>query len=387
MRRTDEAQRAQLHETFAALCRIPSPTGDERACADLVAGELRGMGLAVEEVDPPPGAATGNLLARIPPSGAELGSILLCTHLDTVPPDPPIEPEVREGGWVNAGQGILGADNKAAVALAVELARRLTREASDAPPRAGLELLFTVSEETGLMGASAFQVSRLQSSFGYVLDHASPIGEIITASPTYHLVRAEIMGRAAHAGIRPEEGRSAVAAAARAIAAMELGRLDADTTANVGTIRGGTAPNVVPERCVVEAEVRSLEEARAEAVVTELVDHLGDAAGGAACDVDVTVEVLFRGYRARPREPAIELAERALRAAGYEPRHVRSGGGSDANALRLAGFPCVNLANGTERAHEPTERVSLQALEDMFEVMAGLLELAAIGGPATVPGQ
>ena len=384
MRRAGPVARRRLHETFAALCRVPSPSGAERACAELVRHELAAIGLSVDEVDPPPGAATGNLLARIPPTLEGAPTVLLCTHLDTVPPLPPIQPVLRDGGWVNDGRGILGADNKAAVAVALELARHLS-EQGGSTPHAGLELLFTVSEETGLQGAGAFNVRRLESSFGYVLDHASPIGEIITASPTYHRIRAEFAGRAAHAGIRPEEGRNAIVAAAHAIAAMELGRLDEQTTANVGLIGGGTAANVVAERCTLEAEVRSLDPERAEAVVTQLVDHLGDAAGAAACDVDVTVEVMFRGYRASRREAAVELAERALREVGYEPRHVRSGGGSDANALRLAGLPCVNLANGTERAHEPGERVSAQALEDMLEVVMVLFELAGQPSAERVP--
>src|SRR5207237_1652450 len=126
-------------------------------------------------------------------------------------------------------------------------------------------------------------------SFGYVFDHASPIGEIVIASPSYHRIEAEFHGRAAHAGIRPEDGRSAIAAAAHGIAAMRLGRLDAETTANVGKIAGGTNTNVVPERCRIEAEARSLDETRVEAVATQMIDHLQDAADAAACDLDFTV--------------------------------------------------------------------------------------------------
>jgi tripeptide aminopeptidase len=372
VRRATDAQRARLHDTFAALCRIESPSGNELACAQWIGAELRGVGLDVEEDRGYGGSNAPNLLARVPGAGDR--SILLCAHMDTVPPLAAIEPVIVDGGWENANDGILGADNKAAVAVLLELARRLV--SADPPPDTGVELLFTVSEENGLHGAKAFDPARLRSTLGYVMDQASPIGEVVIAAPTYHRIVAHIQGRAAHAGVRPEEGRSAIVAAARAIASMELGRLDAETTANVGTIRGGTATNVVPERCELEAEVRAIDEVRVEQVVTEIIDHLQDGADATECDLDVTVERMFKGYRLKGRPPEIALAEQALRVCGYEPRQINTGGGSDANALRAAGFPCTNLANGTERNHEPGERVSVDALEGMLEVAIALVDEA-----------
>jgi tripeptide aminopeptidase len=345
-----------------------------------VAAELRAMGIEVQEDEagPAAGADAGNLFARIP--GRSDRWLMLCAHLDTVPPTAPIEPELHDGAWRNANPSILGADNKAAVAVMLELARWLTGDgAAEGPeaPEVGLELVFTVSEETGLHGAKHFDTGRLQSPFGYVFDHASPIGEIIVASPTYQRLVAEIHGRAAHAGLMPEQGRNAIAAAASAIAQMTLGRLDQETTCNVGTITGGTTTNVVPERCRVESEVRGIDEGRVEQVLTEMIDRFQDAVDAAECDLDVTVERMFTGYRTKPRAPHVVLAESALGACGYQPRHVSTGGGSDANAFNLAGFPCVNLANGTERAHQPDERVSAAALEGMFDVAIALTEHAA----------
>lgn len=375
MRRVSDAERARLNDTFAALCRIESPSGRERACADRVTEELRGLGLEVEEdgagVDA--GSDAGNLLVRLP--GARAQSILLCAHLDTVPPLAPIDPVIVDGGWENAADGILGADNKAAVAILLELAHRFA--AGGERPPVGLELLFTVSEENGLRGATAFDTSRLSSEFGYVFDHATPIGGIVLAAPTYDRIVAVFHGRAAHAGIRPEEGRSAIVAAARAIAAMRLGRLDDETTANVGIIAGGTAINVVPERCRVQAEVRGTDDARVEQVIAEIVDHLHDAANDAECDLDVTVERLFRGYRTKPNAPQIVAAEQALRACGYQPHHLVTGGGSDANVFHAAGLPCANLADGSERNHQPGERISVDALESMLEVAIELVDSAA----------
>ena len=250
MRPASDAERARLNDTFAALCRIPSPFGHERACSDHVRGELRAMRHRGGGATP-----RGNLLARLPGRGER--SILLCAHLDTVDDGGvPIEPVIVDGGWENANDGILGADNKAAVAVILELARRCSVEGSPV----GIELLFTIGEENALEGAKEFDVARLQSDFGYVFDHATPIGEVVTASPTYFRLAADFHGRAAHAGIRPEAGRSAILAAAHAIARMPLGRIDEQTTANVGSIQGGAgSTNIVPERCRILAETRSLD--------------------------------------------------------------------------------------------------------------------------------
>jgi tripeptide aminopeptidase len=376
VRPSSEVERRRLNDTFAELCAIPSPFGQERAMADRVAGELRSLGYEVEEDDAAAasGAQCGNLLARIP--GREERSVVLCAHLDTVPHDGTIEPVLVDGGWESAGDTILGADNKATVAVLLGLAHRAAVEGVPV----GVELVFTVSEENALAGAKAFDVSRLRSQFGYVFDHASPIGEIVVASPTYVRLEAELIGQAAHAGIRPEAGRSAILAAAKAIAAMRLGRIDEETTANISRIEGGApGTNIVPERCRILGEARSLSEASVEAVVAEMVDRLHDGANDPACecDLDVTLERLFQGYRHRGNTPPVLAAEEALRACGYEPRRMTTGGASDANAFEAAGFSCTNLANGTERNHEPGERVAQACLEGMLDVTYALLDALA----------
>jgi tripeptide aminopeptidase len=383
VRPASQAERARLNDTFAALCRIPSPFGRERACFDHVAGELRRLGVEVTEdgAAAAAGAECGNLHARIEarprPGGdgqAPARTILLCAHLDTVSVDGPIEPVIVDGGWENEHDAILGADNKAAIAVMLEVVRRVRVEGSPV----GIELLFTVSEENGLAGAKQVERGTLRSEFGYVFDHASPIGEVVVAAPTYYRIGADFHGKAAHAGIRPEDGRSAIVAAAQAIAAMPLGRVDAETTANVGSIHGGVgSTNVVAERCAVLAEARSLDADKAETTVARIVDAFTDGAAAAECDVDLSVEKLFTGYRLRPSAPVVAAAEAALHASGYDPRRIATGGASDANALEAIGIPCVNLANGTERNHEPTERVSVAALEGMLDVALALLDAAA----------
>ena len=374
MRPASEVERRRLNETFARLCAIPSPFGSERACAEAVARELRTMGLDVEEdgAAPETGAECGNLLARI--AGRAERTILLCAHLDTVPEAGDIEPVVDDGAWVSRGDTILGADNKAAVAVILEVARRCAVEGSPV----GLELLFTVSEENALAGAKAFDVRSLVSDWGYVFDHASPIGEIIVAAPTYYRFEAEFRGTPAHAGIRPEDGRSAIQAAARAIGTMPLGRIDEETTANVGSIEGGQrgGTNIVAARCRVVGEARSLDPGKADDTIAAIIAHIHDAANTPACfcDVDVTTERLFDGYRHATNAPAVLAAEDALRACGYTPQRRTTGGGSDASAFEANGFHCTNLANGTERNHEPDERVSVAALEGMLDVTFALLD-------------
>ncbi len=374
------SERRQLGELFVELCRIESPSGRERACAERVSAELRELGIDVQEDDAASttGANCGNLLARIAaapeqlasPESAERRGVLLCAHMDTVPLAAPIEPVLVEGGWENANEGILGADNKAAVAVLLALARRFSRE----PPPLDVELLFTVGEEASLAGAHAFDATGLRSDFGYVFDHASPIGEIVLASPSHFRIEVALRGTAAHAGVRPERGRSAILAAAHAISRIPHGRLDGETTVNVGTIAGGSAMNVVPEACGFVAEVRALDAERAEGLAAELVDRVHEAANlrHCECDVDISVQRTFSGYRTAASAPAVGAAERALRTCGYEPVRIASGGASDANALLAQGFTVVNLANGTEHNHEPQERVALAALEGMLDVALAL---------------
>jgi tripeptide aminopeptidase len=363
-------ERERLVADFVRLCEIESPSGRERAMADALTEELRTLGLEVEEdvTAEETGAGAGNLFAHIPgPEGAR--TIVLCAHMDTVPLDAPVQVSREDGVLTNRHEAILGADNKAAITTILGAARQLVRDGSPV----GVELVFTTSEERALRGAKALDRSRLQADFGFVFDHASPIGEIVIASPTYYRLAATFRGQAAHAGIRPEEGANAIAAAAKAIAKMRIGRLDAETTANVGRIEGGTAANVVAERCEVELEARSLDDARAGDVVSEMVDACAEAASDGHCDLETSVERLFQGYRLTRTAPAIETAAAALAACGVEPVYISTGGGSDANALIAAGLPVVNVANGTERNHQPDESVTEDALETMLDVTLAIV--------------
>jgi tripeptide aminopeptidase len=358
---------------FVRLCEISSPTGEEAEVAAFVRAELEGFGLEVEEDDAagPAGAQCGNLLARIP--GRADTWICFCAHLDTVPHEGPIEVVLDDGVYRSAGQTILGADNKAAVAVLIELAARHR----DEPPPVGIELLFTVAEEQGLRGAAAFDFSKLNCSMAFVLDHATDIGEVIVAAPSHHRIEARFEGVEAHAGLDPESGRSAIAAAAAAIAEMKLGRLDPDTTANIGLIEGGTSGNIVPGGCRVTGEARSVDPERVVETVLAMSDSMIWAASEHGCEVDITTEHVFSGYRIDEGSAALQVAESALTSRGHEPRRVSTGGGSDANVFNASGIDAILLANGTYENHTHREWVPRENLVEMLEVCEAVIEGAA----------
>jgi len=365
---------AGVLDFFLELAAIPSPPGEERAVADRVIAELRSLGLDVDEDDTGPeiGSTMGSLYARLEPT-CRGTPIFLCAHLDTVPPEGPIEPVVDDGVVRNASGTILGADDKSAVAAMIEASRRVLDERLQ---HAGLELVFTAKEEVGLRGAHAFDHTRLHAELGYVYDQAAPIGEIVLGSPSAVGLDVLFTGRAAHAGMYPEEGRSAIAAAARAVADLRLGRIDEETTANIGIIDGGTARNIIPERCRLLGEARSHDEAKLADLVREMEESFAFAASLAECELETQLDRSYRGYRFRKDEPAVRLAVTALASTGFAPSFALSGGGADANVFNERGIPCVTLANGMAEIHTPGEHIAVADLEAMVDVTLALLDAA-----------
>jgi len=356
----------EVVDLFLELAAITSPPGEERAVADVVVRYLHDLGLDSEE------DSFGNVYARIEPT-AEGTPLFFCAHLDTVPPDGRLEP-VLDGGVIrNAGGTILGADDKSAVVAMLEAARLVLAESR---PHAGIELLFTMQEEIGLLGAAAFDAGRLHAKLGYVYDQAAPIGEIILGAPWAQGMEVTFHGRASHSGMFPEEGRSAVQAAAKAIADLRLGRVDDETTANVGVIRGGTAGNIVPEWCTFLAEARCHDERRLNDLVQEMIDTVTFAASEAECEVQTELRKSYRGYRFAKSDDVVRLAAQALERCGHRVSYALSGGAADANAFNERGLRCVNLANGMTDIHTPDERISVADLEAMVDVTVALVECA-----------
>ena len=377
-----QALTSRTVDLFLELCALPSPSGSERAVADRVTAYLTELGLAWDEDD---SAArldgdTGNVYCRIPATNGAGGTpVFLCAHTDTVPPEAAIDPVVGEDGVVrNAGGTILGSDNKAAVVAMLEAVRRVLEEGRE---HAGLELVFTPQEEVSLRGADAFDHTRLVATTGYVYDQAASIGEIILGSPHARLLDFRFHGRAAHAGMYPEDGRSAIAAASRAIADFRLGRIDEETSANVGVITGGTARNVVPEWCSFIAEVRSHDETKAVALAREMLESAAFAASLADCEVESEVRPSFPGYRFRENDEHVRLAAAALERCGHTPSYALSGGGADANVFNARGLQCLNLANGMMEIHTPDEHIAVADLEGMVDVTLALIDVAREARP------
>jgi tripeptide aminopeptidase len=362
---------------FCELAAIPSPSGKERGVADAVLRYLHALGLQAEEDETGPriGSEMGNIVCRLP--GNSPGTpLFFCAHLDTVPPSGAIEPRVEDGVVRNAAGTILGADDKAAVVAMLEAARVILQENRS---HAGVELVFTPMEEVGLEGAKGLDCERLVARVGYVYDQQAPIGEIVLGAPFHSNLLVRFHGRAAHAGMSPEEGRSAILAAARAVSDFRLGRIDEETSANVGLIRGGVARNVTPEHCELEAEARSHDERKLVELIEEMMETIVFAASMSDCEAQTEVIELYRGYRFREDAEPVLLARRALERCGFEPRFALSGGGADANVFNARGLACLNLANGMERIHTSEESISIESLERMAEVTLALIESARVG--------
>jgi len=353
-------------DLFLELAAIPSPSREERAVADVVLSYLSGLGLEADE------DAFGNVYARLEPT-AEGTSLFFCAHLDTVPPSGELRPVVEDGVIRNAGGTILGGDNKAAVVQMLEGVRRVLVENV---PHAGLELLFTRQEEIGLLGAAAFDHTRLQAELGFVYDQEGAIGEIILGAPFAQGLEITFHGRAAHAGMAPEEGRSAIQAAAKAIADFRLGRVDDVTTANVGLIQGGTAGNIVPDECSFVVDTRSHDERKLGELVQEMLDVCAFAASETECELESELRKTYRGYRFAKTDDVVLLAADALGRCGQEVRFALSGGAADANVFNDRGLRCLNLTHGVYDFHSPDERIAVVDLEAMVDVTVALVEAA-----------
>lgn len=361
----------RLLECFLDLVRIDSPSGEEADVAAYCAEELVSLGFAVEFDDSAPatGSNTGNLIA-LRDAGPGAPVLVLSAHMDCVEPCRGVEPVVRDGYVSSAGQTVLGADDKAGIAAIFEVARRLSETGSAQPT---LKVVLTVAEETGLTGAKALAPSHAAGDACLVLDADGTPGGIVIAAPTHYTFRATFTGRASHAGVAPEQGRSALVMAARFVSSLELGRLDAHTTANIGSIQGGTATNVVPASTSLTGECRSLDPARVEQVKAAMDTAMRAAAteGGGSVSAEWTRE--YAGFSFAEDAPLVRMAADAARDAGLEPELRRTGGGSDGNIFAAHGVPTLVLSCGMEGVHGIDERLrvdDLHALTALIEAFA-----------------
>jgi tripeptide aminopeptidase len=361
--------RDRLLEGFLSLARIDSVSYEERVIAERLARDFGALGLAAVN-DGTGRAGAGNLLVRVPGERTDVPPLMLSAHMDTVEPGRGVAPLVQDGVVRTDGRTVLGADNKAGLAILLEALRVLREQRLR---HRTLELVLTWGEERGHAGAVAFDAARLTARMGLTMGDAAPPGHITVAAPAYHSIHARFVGRAAHAGVAPEGGVSAIVAAAHAITRMRLGRIDPETTANVGLIRGGTARNSVPGAVELEGEARSRDSAKAERLVAELRAALETAARDTGSTVELAIRQEYAAYRWDESEPIVQEAMRAVRAAGLEPVLHASGGGSDANTFNEKGIRCVNLAIGMRDMHTVQESIRVEDLVNACRVALALM--------------
>ncbi|HEY0739219.1 MAG TPA: M20/M25/M40 family metallo-hydrolase [Herpetosiphonaceae bacterium] len=353
----------RLLDTFLTLVRVDNPSGQEQAMAQTVIGMLRERGLQPEQ------DAKGNVIARVPGQGEPL---LLSAHLDSVAPAVGKNPVV-DGDFVrSSGDTVLGADDLAGVTAILE-AVTAHLEANNGHRAA--EIVFSVEEEVGLNGARALDFSKVSAKQGVALDLNGDVGGICISAPAHEQISVTITGKAAHAGVAPEHGVSAIVVAADAISRMPLGRIDSETTANIGTITGGAARNIVPEHVQIVGEARSRDEAKLDQQVAAMRKAFEEAAERHSAQVDVQT---FRAYGAQkisPEAAIVQLCQSAAQRIGLEPKLIETGGGSDVNIFNMHGIEAVNLSVGYQEIHSTNEHIAIADLEKCARLVFALLEV------------
>jgi tripeptide aminopeptidase len=352
----------ELLSLFLRLAPIDGVSHVERAIADEVIALLRAGGIDVIEDESAPVVKSnaGNLLCFPPGFRPDVPATMLEAHLDTVQPTGSLKVIVKEDRVCSDGTTILGADNRMGLSILVDL---LLHADTLPQPRKNFFVALTVGEETGLYGAGALDLSKFHVTTAFVFDCSKRPGIFIRESVGLYDFTAQFVGKAAHAGVAPEEGVSAIALAAAAISKIRLGRIDGETTANIGRIYGGDATNIVPERVTVEGEVRSFspdkireELRRIEQTFYSTVNGTGRLVFSAYSD--------FEPYVHAPNAPAVVELEQAIRRAGLTPQPIRYMGGSDANKYNAKGVPAVNIGIGAQKPHSVEE---FFLLEDLFK--------------------
>jgi len=372
---------------FMELARIESPSRREGAIARVVIAKLRALGLRVRQdrAHHSFGGETGNIIARLPGSRRNLPPLLLNAHLDTVAQATPVTPRISGKHIVSSGAAPFGADDKVGVVAILEALRCVIEDGIEHPP---LEIVFTVGEEMGLRGAKALDCGRLKARIGFSFDATGRVGNVVNRAPSQDTFRAVVTGRAAHAGMAPEKGVNAIRIAARAIAGMRIGRIDSETTANIGVIEGGVATNIVPDRVRIEGEARSHDPGKLERQMNHMLQCLHDAAAeacppGRACapgrgggGIEIEVEPEYRAFRLAEDSAAIRIAAGAARGIGRRLKLHATGGGSDANIFNAHGIATAVVGCAYDNPHSPQERMKISEFEPLGRFAVALIRSA-----------
>ena len=351
----------RLVQHFIELVKIDSESRNEKAIAEALAEQLGEMGFDVQKLPVPAEISNGfNIYAKL--EGKLEGTILLSCHMDTVTPGNGIEPIIEDGIIRSKGDTILGGDDKSGIAAIMEAVRCIK---ADGEEHQTIELAFTVYEEGGLHGSQNFDMSKVESLTGIVFDSGGPIGTIITTAPGQQNLKVNITGKPAHAGLAPEEGINALTVAADAITNMKLSRIDEETTANIGVVKGGQATNIVMPELFIEAEARSLDDDKLQAQVEHMVSTFEAAAEKHGAEINIASKRAYNAYRIADNDPHVEKIKAAFEANGVEPLCKPTGGGSDANIFNSKGLKTVNLSTGMAKVHTTEEFIKI---DDMVEI-------------------
>ncbi|PTX52217.1 tripeptide aminopeptidase [Melghirimyces profundicolus] len=363
----------RLLEEFLELVQTDSPTGDERKICDLLKEKLTGLGFQVTEDDSAKvtGHGSGNLIASLEGTDPDAPSIYFTCHMDTVAPGNGVKPEVKDGWVVTDGTTVLGADDKAGLAALLEGIRVVKEKGGS---HGHIQYIITAGEESGLVGSKNLDPQSVKADFGYAMDSNGPVGDIITEAPSQVRLDVRIEGKAAHAGVNPEDGISAIQVASRAISRMPLGRIDEETTANIGRFQGGTASNVIPPFVEILAEARSRDEDKLKAQVEKMVRGFEEAAEEMGAKAEVEVTTMYPAYKYGESDNVVQKAIAAVKKVGRRPNLLASGGGSDANVIAGFGIPTVNLGIGYEDIHTTKERMPIEELNKAAELVVALIE-------------
>ncbi|WP_276351863.1 M20/M25/M40 family metallo-hydrolase [Cohnella caldifontis] len=368
-------QRERLIAEFMELVQIDSETKHEQEISKVLKEKFGGLGLEVTEDDTAgkTGHGSGNLFAWFPatPGAENAPGLLFTSHMDTVSPGKGIKPRLDPDGYIRSdGTTILGSDDKAGLAAIFEAIRVLKENNL---PHGTIQFVITAGEESGLIGSRAMDGSLLRAKFGYALDSNGEIGSIAVAAPTNSRQFITIKGKAAHAGVNPEDGISAIQVASKAVSRMKLGRIDHETTANIGRFEGGGEVNIVVDKVTIYAEARSRDHAKMEKVVEQMREAAESAAREHGAEVDFQNIVIYPAYRYGDGDEVVEIAKSAIRAIGLEPSQFESGGGSDANMFNGNGVPTVNLAVGYEDIHTTSERIKADDIVKVAELVLAIV--------------
>lgn len=366
----------RLLKLFRVLVLINSPALQEKDCTTRVKQELVAMGLEVTEDGAAAklGGNANNVIAWKRGTLPNAPKIFLSAHMDTVEPTPNIQ-LVEEGGIIRTdGKTILGADCKGGLAPAIEAVQVLT---DTGEAHGDVCLLFSVAEEIGLRGADAMELKDLNLDFGFVLDTGPPVGTYVTRTATHDKIDITIKGRPAHAGKDPENGLNALQVAADAIHGMKLGRIGPETTANLGSIEGGTATNVVMAEVRIKAEARSTSVEELDAQVAHMIDRFESAAAAWGTTVEIEHKRHYSSYHVADDAPIVQVAQAASRALGFEPTLRTTLGGSDANIFNAKGLPSIVVATGMDKIHTHEEFIKVQDLVDTAKIALELIRQSA----------